>query len=252
MKRSIPHLYLHGFAAAIAASLFLITTLPAYGQDNTFTITVANKSAEHPLFGQGWNEAYLVNGAQGPALTLTRGVTYTFQMSNVPAIHPFYISTSQTGGGVGAYNDGVQGNFVSGNGTLTFTPPESAPDLLYYQCQAHALMGGVLNIVSGTTSDEAVADLPRTILLEQNYPNPFNPSTSIRFATPTAGHVTLRVFDVMGRELAVLVDGLLAAGTHEVAWDGTTGAGEEVKSGVYVYRIETESETRARAMTLLR
>ena len=254
MKSMIPSLRLLSGATATVALLALLLLIPssARAQDGTtFIVTVANKTGQHPWFGEGWPEGYVIDGEEGPELTLTRGVTYVFQMQNVSVIHPFYISTSAQGGGSGEFSEGVEGNYATGNSSVTFTPPESAPDLMYYQCAAHVRMGGMMNIVS-STSDEALTDLPNTILLEQNYPNPFNPSTSIRFATPTSGSVTLRVFDVMGREVAVLVDGVLPAGAHEVAWDGTSDGGEAVSSGIYVYRIESESGVQARAMTLLR
>jgi hypothetical protein len=66
----------------------------------------------------------------------------------------------------------------------------------------------------------------------QNYPNPFNESTTIRFTVPRSGFVSLRVYDLLGREAAVLVDGERPAGTSTVVWDGGARA-----SGVYFYRL---------------
>ena len=107
----------------ILVLLVLLLALPtARAQENTFTVTVATKTSDHPYNGQGWPEGYVIDGDQGAELTLVRGETYTFQMSNVPVLHPFYISTSATGGdgGASAYDDGVTGNGASGNATLTF------------------------------------------------------------------------------------------------------------------------------------
>jgi len=83
--------------------------------------------------------------------------------------------------------------------------------------------------------------------LSQNYPNPFNPSTQIRF-TLQSSHVTrLTVYDVLGREVATLVDGPMAAGSHTVNFDASN-----LTSGVYVYKLEAGGEVRTRRMTLLK
>ena len=93
---------------------------------------------------------YNVNGVPRAALTLTRGVTYTFQMVNIPAAHPFYITTSSTGGfgGPGRYLNGVNpGTSVFGNQAMTFAVPMDAPSTLYYQCSVHSNLGARLDIV---------------------------------------------------------------------------------------------------------
>lgn len=112
-----------------------------------FTVTVANKTGEHPNSDRGFGEGYVIDGEQGRELTLERGQTYVFQMEDVSSIHPFYISTSEVGAGADPFADGVSGNGVTGDGTLVFTPDENTPDLLYYQCQVHQYMGWRINIV---------------------------------------------------------------------------------------------------------
>jgi len=83
--------------------------------------------------------------------------------------------------------------------------------------------------------------------LEQNYPNPFNPSTAIRFSLRTSHIARLSVFDVLGREIAVLVDGTLPAGTHQVMFNG-----EGLASGVYLVRLTSGDEVRTIRMMLLK
>ncbi len=73
---------------------------------------------------------------------------------------------------------------------------------------------------------------PEEFLLSQNYPNPFNPSTVIEFSIPSTGNATLKVFDVLGREVATLVDGILEPGNHKAWFD----AGD-LGSGIYFYRL---------------
>jgi len=92
-----------------------------------------------------------------------------------------------------------------------------------------------------------VNGLPRHIRLHQNYPNPFNPSTVIRFSLPVRMSVSLRVYDVLGREVARLVQGEMGAGEHTVRW-----VPEAVSTGVYLYRLETREGTATRKMLFIR
>jgi len=105
---------------------------------------------------------------------------------------------------------------------------------------------------SGATSgvnEDAVAE---RVTLLANFPNPFNPKTTIAYALPEAGHVTLRVYDVAGRLVRVLEDGEREAGAHSATWDGTDGAGLGVGSGVYFCRLETDGRVETRSMVLLK
>jgi hypothetical protein len=90
------------------------------------------------------------------------------------------------------------------------------------------------------------------ILLEQNYPNPFAPATTIRFALPSRAEVRLGVYDVAGREIAVLEDGVFAAGPHEVRWEGLGGGGMPLAAGVYFLRLDAAGETRKAKILLAR
>lgn len=168
-NRTIRFLSRTGLTSPLFLLLFLFSPFATSVAQQTFIITVAEKTAEHPYFGQGWSEGYVIDGVEGKSLTLVRGVTYTFQMENVSPIHPFYITTSEAGASVGTYENGVTGNFVTGNQTLTFTPPEDAPDVLYYQCQTHEYMGAQLNIVdSKQAALELVAEgLTAPVLLAE-------------------------------------------------------------------------------------
>lgn len=111
-----------------------------------------------------------------------------------------------------------------------------------------------------TEGSDAVGEdghMPKTFRLEQNYPNPFNPETSIRFSVapqvPRDGKasgvndVKLSVFDLLGRELAVLVNERKAPGSYEVAFDGS-----RLASGVYVYRLTAGSFVRSKTMCLIK
>jgi hypothetical protein len=94
-----------------------------------------------------------------------------------------------------------------------------------------------------TTSFEA----PITYTLEQNYPNPFNPSTAISFTLPQAGLVTLKVYNLQGREVAALVNGALEAGLHQVTFDAS-----QLSSGLYFVRMQAGDFNQVRKMMLVK
>jgi hypothetical protein len=98
-----------------------------------------------------------------------------------------------------------------------------------------------------------VADTPPQVtVLAQNAPNPFNPRTRISLVLPRAGHVRLGVYTVSGQRVRTLVDGVLAAGPHEVVWDGRHEDGRAMASGVYLCRLRAGAQEETRRMTLLR
>jgi hypothetical protein len=83
--------------------------------------------------------------------------------------------------------------------------------------------------------------VPETFSLAQNFPNPFNPSTTIRFALPKRSSVALKVYDLLGKEVATLVDEVRQPGYHAVRWDGTNGAGSSVATGIYFFRMDAHA-----------
>jgi subtilisin-like proprotein convertase family protein len=89
--------------------------------------------------------------------------------------------------------------------------------------------------------------VPQKYELEQNYPNPFNPVTNIKFSIPESGLVKIKVFDILGKEVAVLVNEFKQAGTYKVDFNGT-----RLSSGAYFYRLETGSFTDTKKMLLVK
>ncbi len=94
--------------------------------------------------------------------------------------------------------------------------------------------------------------LPRTPSLDQNYPNPFNPSTAIEFSVPRTGAVTLRVYDVLGQQVATLVNDMLSAGYYRATWDGVNDSGSAVASGIYFYQLEADGSVLSKKMSLIK
>jgi len=98
-----------------------------------------------------------------------------------------------------------------------------------------------------TSAGERLADLPEGYNLDQNYPNPFNPTTQIRFEIGQAGMTSLKVYDLLGREVATLVNSDLPAGSHTIDFDATNLA-----SGTYMYRLEANGYVLTRKMMLVK
>ena len=94
--------------------------------------------------------------------------------------------------------------------------------------------------------------VPLVNALHQNHPNPFNPSTTISFSLRERGQASLTVYDVAGRLVRVLIDGVKEAGPYDVTWDGRNMDGSAVASGVYFYRLETGEFAETKKMVLLR
>ncbi len=112
--------------------------------------------------------------------------------------------------------------------------------------------GGNINIpidilISQTVDVADKNQLPKKITLFQNYPNPFNPNTNIKFEIPQSGLVNLEVFDISGRKISTLVNQKLAAGTHQVIFDGSNLA-----SGIYLYRLISNESVDTKKFILLK
>ncbi|NNE43503.1 MAG: T9SS type A sorting domain-containing protein, partial [Gemmatimonadetes bacterium] len=105
---------------------------------------------------------------------------------------------------------------------------------------------------SGAVGVSPIASVASGLELSQNSPNPFRSATTLRFAVPNAGPVSLSVFDVAGRRVAELVNGAVDAGQYTATWDGRNASGKRVASGVYLVRLEAGAEAVTREMVLLK
>ncbi|HLF13577.1 MAG TPA: T9SS type A sorting domain-containing protein [Bacteroidota bacterium] len=104
----------------------------------------------------------------------------------------------------------------------------------------------VENQVTGVDHD-AIAGIPSALKLHQNYPNPFNSTTVIRYELPKASHVSLKVFNVLGQEVAVLVEEMQETGFKSVEWDAS-----KLPSGVYFYRLQTKDFVNTKKLLLIK
>lgn len=155
-----------------------------------------------------------------------------------------------TGGVYVSANAGTSWSQINtGLGDLSILSLGTSSTTLYAGTQAGLnLPGGVWTIpLSQVVSVDERANIPVAFALGQNYPNPFNPSTVIRYRIPTEGHVSLKVLDVLGRDVATLVEDVKAAGDYSITWD----AGNH-SSGLYFYRLASEGRVEVRRMLLLK
>ncbi len=97
----------------------------------------------------------------------------------------------------------------------------------------------------GVNDDQS--SIPGQFALNQNYPNPFNPSTVISFSVPLTAQVTLKVYDVLGTEIATLINEEKSAGTYQVTLDGSS-----LSSGMYFYKLQSGNFAETKKMSLLK
>jgi subtilisin-like proprotein convertase family protein len=108
---------------------------------------------------------------------------------------------------------------------------------------------GLEIIPSGSVGIRAEIKLPDEFYLAQNYPNPFNPSTKIKYSIPSGGNVELKVFDILGRETAVLVNGYKSAGNYEIEF---STAGRAIASGIYFYKLTAGNYSTVKKLIILK
>lgn len=134
------------------------------------------------------------------------------------------------------------------DGNLEEVKGPEAPTLV---CTATDASGNVATATAMPPDDDDELDkataettvgssVPDGFSLAQNHPNPFNPSTTINFAVPEAGEVTLSIYNLRGQLIQTLLSGVIEAGQHSVVWDGTDFRGAKVASGVYLYKLTSK------------
>jgi len=139
--------------------------------------------------------------------------------------------------------------YINGHGTTTETQEYSYIDnavetgTYFYRLKQIDFLG------TYEYSDEIEVEVlgPLTFGLEQNYPNPFNPSTTIKYNIAETGVVKLAIYNTLGEEVVVLVDGLVQAGFHETIFDASN-----LPSGAYFYRLQSDNLNQVKKMLLMK
>jgi len=236
------------------------------GTGTMFLNDVGNSSWEEINFGvaganYGWpaTEGYTTNaGYKSPVFAyphgggtsagnaIAGGAFYNPATNQFPASYlGDYFFGDYVNGWINVLNlaDSTVKNFGSGLGSVIDLKVGPDGSLFY------ATQGGIVGKVqyAPTAVKTEPQDLPRAFRLSQNYPNPFNPSTTIRYSVPAEGHVTLKVFNVLGAEIVTVVDERKNRGWYEVTFDA---AG--LPSGVYLYQLRSGNSVDTRRMVLMR
>jgi phosphodiesterase/alkaline phosphatase D-like protein len=152
----------------------------------------------------------------------------------------------------GAITSGIP---VEGQGilaTLHFRLLGSDPQKALIEIAQGLLIDGGLNANVAIHLGDRFALLPGEYALDHNFPNPFNPETTLKYALPKAGEVTLIVYNVLGQEIVRLVDAKQTPGYYTIRWNGQDALGHSVASGVYLYRIQAGDFNKTHKMLLLK
>lgn len=172
--------------------------------------------------------------------SITDGNQYgtSFRLNSQPTEYVINLSDLRQAGG----NTGFTGEDVT---TLVFYMTGNGSSQ-----QPYFLTVENVRFTGAQTSSVSVEDdleVPANYMLEQNYPNPFNPVTTIGFSLPQSSEVNLTVYDMLGRQVRVLVNGIMTGGRHEIAFEAS-----DLPSGTYLYRLETPTQTLSKMLTLLK
>ncbi|MCK9280833.1 MAG: T9SS type A sorting domain-containing protein [Melioribacteraceae bacterium] len=143
-----------------------------------------------------------------------------------------------------SYTSATYTNGTAGN---TWYHSTAGDDKIYTYLIKAYVSTGVTDV-----KEEILELLPETFALEQNYPNPFNPETTIRFSLPNSGNVSMKVYDILGKEVATLVNKEMESGVYSVRWDGKDNFGNGLASGIYVYSVQAEGVQISKKMILMK
>lgn len=216
----------------------------SYGGNSTSLL--ASPVSGNPITsGMG---ALLLNGTESANNQISMDILS--QKEGGLAITAFYFQPTGTGTAVVTIPDTVK------NSKIVFS--SIGLEGIRYHSTQRDLIRNILSwfdsgIIVGIT--HSVTELPASFILTQNYPNPFNPETNIAFSIPAelnGERVTLKIFDVLGREVVTLFDETAHSGMYNLRWDGIDASGQKTANGIYFYRIAAGKQMQTRKMVLMR
>jgi len=214
-----------GLSVASSASGTGVVRLSNAGDEAVFDVTVCDLTGP-------FTAAHFHNAAAGGAGPVVRTITTEF--------------TGNSAYGVWTASDAeplttqLVDELLAGNLYFNVHTAANGPGELRGQVNSPGLITSVERI-------GASESVPEAFTLSQNFPNPFNPSTEIRFTLREAGRATLRIFNVLGQEVAIVLDENLQAGAYKVNFEASS-----LTSGIYVYQLEANGLRQTRRMVLLR
>jgi parallel beta-helix repeat protein len=204
----------------------------------------APHGTEIEMWGGTLNVAYsdIRLGADGIAIDSVATINW---LAGNKDEDPLLVADSLSNGSL-CINAGIEA-YDFGNGIVSKCPDKDINGRVRPYPRTRPDMGAWESVGTVGVASEPVSRIPKSYALDQNYPNPFNPSTTIEFALPKSGFVTLKIYDLLGNEVATLVSEKLPAGKHQRVWEAKGSA-----SGVYLYRIEVGEFVQNRKLVLLR
>jgi hypothetical protein len=117
----------------------------------------------------------------------------------------------------------------------------------------YSLLAVTLQKLDPTTGIKLIDNtVPQVYSLGQNYPNPFNPTTTINYTIPKEGNVKIEVYDITGKLVTTLVNSSMSGGKYSVTWNGKNSSGQNVGSGIYLYRIQASDFVSVKKMVMLK
>lgn len=217
------------------ALFFAVTDDPAQGASPGSAAVVhgtVTDSGGQPVPGA---QVYLLNAANAAVAQITTGADGRYELQGIPpGVYRFAVyHADYAPGGAG---DPDQGSAAAG---VAVSPGETTVNF-------------TLSPKTATGTDDGPVRVPVSLQLYGNYPNPFNPGTAILFSLPAPQYTEVKIYDLLGRKIAVLARRVLPQGLHRLQWDGRDSQGRLLPGGVYLYRIVSGAETRTGRMLFLK
>lgn len=249
-------------------------------------LTTGTPASKKSLISIGADQAYNYSRATSPAQDLVFAETYCkmiYRVDNAAATNPIVegvtintgiqtpLSTAPPGGSywpdgssvvaggssvLFRYLNHTIADTVAGIGNVQpgYVVASLFQDPRYYTGGFRSVFAATIGwvvanggLITGIGNNTSVLNLPDNFNLSQNYPNPFNPTTKINYTLPTSGLVTLKVYDILGKEVASLVNEVKTSGRYEVQFNASN-----LSSGTYFYRLETGKFVETKKMLLLK
>jgi photosystem II stability/assembly factor-like uncharacterized protein len=176
------------------------------------------------------------------------------------SLESVHFADSNTGWAVGGWQGGIILNTTDGgenwnSQTVSPSPFDYLSGVYFTDSNTGWAVGGtILHTTNGGVTfveEEELDEIPITYSLTQNFPNPFNPSTKIKYSVPELNYVTIKVYDVLGREVITLVNEEKSAGNYKIEFSAKGGA-IDLSSGIYFYRIKAGDFIETKKMTLIK
>ena len=254
-----PHIYFlehdgsSGLTAAIIVNEFLASNETCcgseiFGSGEDFVELYNYGTAPVNIEGWGFSDSEGSIATTAPDTTIPPGgfliLWYTGETNGFPEIDAKLSSGGET----------VYGEDSSGTTVFSVSFDAQDEDVSYGRYPDGSDTWQQMNPTPGSTNtnllsnDNSFYSAPEYFSLGQNYPNPFNPQTQFHYDLPKSGNIHLAIYDVLGKEVYTLINGYQRAGKHNVLWTGINNKGLQVQSGVYFYRLTTDSEITTKKM----